>query len=98
MTDYKKAWSNVATLAKTSDYCKHDNDSQDLRDIELIGTLVGKEYEKDIKQDGLDPLNVFCPTCDSDSDYVIKKQGWGNNYSTMKRCSSCGQRLRSKNL
>lgn len=39
----RKAWSNVESLALTSDYCKHDNDSKDLKDIELIAKVVDEK-------------------------------------------------------
>ena len=49
----RKAWKNVESLAGTSDYCNHDNDSQDLKDIELIGKLVEKEAERQSRKDNL---------------------------------------------
>lgn len=42
MSDLKKAWDNVESLAATSDYCKHDSDSKDQRDIALIKELVDR--------------------------------------------------------
>lgn len=46
----RKAWANVESLAGTSDYCKHDNDSQDLKDIELIAKLVDEKI-REIKKE-----------------------------------------------
>jgi hypothetical protein len=42
----QKAWANVKSLACTSDYCNYDNDSQDLKDIELIGKLVDEKIRQ----------------------------------------------------
>ena len=56
----RKAWANVESLAGTSDYCKYGSDSQDLKDIELIGKLVEKEAEQQDKieylQNSLDEM------------------------------------------
>ena len=42
----RKAWANVESLAGTSDYCNHDKDSQDSKDIELIGKLVDEKIRQ----------------------------------------------------
>ena len=41
----RKAWANVESLAYTSDYCNHDKDSRDLKDIKLIAKLVHEEIK-----------------------------------------------------
>ena len=46
----RKAWANVESLAGTSDYCNHDKDSQDLKDIKLIARLVDEKI-REIKKE-----------------------------------------------
>lgn len=77
----KNALVNVSTLARTSDYYNPD---RDLKDIELIESIVMKEIPKKPidKQTCAGHLKPYCPNCDLELCYV------GAKY-----CHHCGQRI-----
>ena len=89
----ERAWSNVNSLARSSDYC---NES-DHEDIELIGEIVEKEIPIKPIVDGdelicgccHEPMNigfVFCKNRKK-GHYIVRT----NNCSNY--CNNCGQRI-----
>ena len=85
----KNALVNVITLARTSDYCNPD---RDLKDIELIESIVEKEIPMKPKlfmRDGYDEdESVYdawdCPYCGTHYQIIFDKHDY---------CPHCGQRI-----
>ena len=83
MNKYEKAWSNVYSLAETSDYYKEVDD----KDIQLIQQLVEKakpiKFVKSYSKYGTE--SWLCPSCRRKL-----KRAWqhNNNY-----CPKCGQMI-----
>ena len=77
----ERAWSNVSSLARSSDYC---NES-DHEDIELIESIVKKEIPKKpiIVPNEFNILSFECPNC--------HKKTYTN--FIRKYCGDCGQKL-----
>ena len=83
----ERAWSNVNSLARSSDYCNESDNA----DIELIESIVNKEipkkpyFESDGYADGYPVYDTWiCPRC-------------GHNYEVdsdkFDYCPKCGQRI-----
>lgn len=84
----ERAWSNVSSLARSSDYC---NES-DHEDIELIGEIVEKEIPMkpiDIKK----PVLTWglCPVCKGEYRTIGGKPN--RVFLSDKYCPDCGQKL-----
>ena len=85
----KNALVNVITLARTSDYCNPD---RDLKDIELIESIVEKEIPMKPKLfmcDGYGEDEAVydawnCPYCGTHYQMIFDKHDY---------CPHCGQRL-----
>ena len=84
----ERAWCNVNSLARSSDYC---NES-DHADIELIESIVMKEMPKEPKLfmcDGYDEDEAVydawgCPYCGTHYQMIFDKHDY---------CPKCGQRI-----
>ena len=83
MNKYEKAWSNVYSLAETSDYYKEVDD----KDIQLIQQLVEKakpiKFVKSYSKYGTE--SWLCPSCRRKLKRVWQQN---NNY-----CPKCGQKI-----
>ena len=84
----ERAWSNVSSLARSSDYC---NES-DHEDIDLIESIVEKEIPMKPKlfmRDGYDEDEAVydawdCPCCGTHYQIIFDKHDY---------CPHCGQRI-----
>ena len=110
----RKAWANVESLAETSDYCNHDKDSQDLKDIELIGKLVDEKIREIKKEKGMSNIDynekktVHVDYIDGrygEWEYVPNERVWGfpititrNQYELMKLCKFNANRTNDRNF